>query len=120
MTAAPINCVNRGLPVCLLPEDCEITIHDCANIMRNCENSKNLINFTYFCVVHTAPNINCTVSLVPGCLGHECYVCHEQDQNKGKCTETVEPCDFEYDHCLSEIGWGSKCLIDGYVNTVLQ
>ncbi|XP_018014010.1 uncharacterized protein LOC108671037 [Hyalella azteca] len=47
------------------------------------------------------------ILLIAECGAHECYVCHEQDSNRGKCTETVEPCDFEQDHCLSEIKWGS-------------
>lgn len=46
-------------------------------------------------------------ALAASSLAHECYVCAEQDSNRGKCTETVEPCDFEYDHCLSEIRWSS-------------
>ncbi|KAF2360460.1 hypothetical protein FHG87_008786 [Trinorchestia longiramus] len=45
--------------------------------------------------------------ILVGCGAHECYVCHSQDSNRGKCTETVEPCDFEQNYCLSEIKWSS-------------
>lgn len=47
-----------------------------------------------------------TVAFV-GCQSHECYVCHQQDGNRGKCTETVESCNYTQDHCLSEVHWGS-------------
>jgi len=42
------------------------------------------------------------------CLGHECYVCLNQDSNQEKCRETVEPCmDIDQDRCLTEIKWSS-------------
>ncbi|CAG9860467.1 unnamed protein product [Phyllotreta striolata] len=37
----------------------------------------------------------------------ECYVCHDQEDNKGKCINTIKTCDYEEDVCLSEISWGS-------------
>lgn len=37
----------------------------------------------------------------------ECYVCQNQDDNKGKCAETVKICDLEQEQCLTEVRWGS-------------
>ncbi|MPC33313.1 uncharacterized protein LOC123505715 [Portunus trituberculatus] len=42
-----------------------------------------------------------------GVLGQKCYVCKDQEENTGKCTTTVEPCDYGEEYCLSEIKWGS-------------
>lgn len=41
-------------------------------------------------------------------VAQKCYVCKEQEENTGKCTTTVEPCDYGEEYCLSEIKWGSK------------
>lgn len=38
----------------------------------------------------------------------ECYVCQNQEDNKGKCSETVKICDLEEEQCLTEVRWGSK------------
>lgn len=45
---------------------------------------------------------------IAGVVGQKCYVCKDQDENTGKCTTTVESCDFTEDYCLSEIKWGSQ------------
>lgn len=37
----------------------------------------------------------------------ECYVCQNQEDNKGKCAETVKICDLEKEQCLTEVRWGS-------------
>lgn len=37
----------------------------------------------------------------------ECYVCHNQDDNKSKCAETVKTCDPDQEQCLTEVRWGS-------------
>lgn len=37
----------------------------------------------------------------------ECYVCLNQEDNKGKCAETVKICDLEQDQCLAQVRWGS-------------
>lgn len=47
------------------------------------------------------------ISLIAVCNAQNCYVCHEQETNDGKCATTVEECDYGQDHCLSEVGWGS-------------
>ncbi|KAK7874261.1 hypothetical protein R5R35_006296 [Gryllus longicercus] len=39
--------------------------------------------------------------------GLECYVCDRQEDNKGKCLQTIKTCEQEEDVCLSEIAWGS-------------
>ena len=49
------------------------------------------------------------VSLFTAASAQNCYVCHDQETNDGKCATTVEECDYGQDHCLSEVGWGSKC-----------
>lgn len=38
----------------------------------------------------------------------ECYVCQNQEDNKGKCVETVKICELEQEQCLTEVRWGSK------------
>jgi hypothetical protein len=35
----------------------------------------------------------------------ECYVCHDQDGNSGKCLKTIQTCEPEHDRCLSTIRW---------------
>lgn len=37
----------------------------------------------------------------------ECYVCENQEDNKGKCITTIKICDYGEDTCLTEIKWGS-------------
>ena len=37
--------------------------------------------------------------------GLECYVCHDQDGNHGKCLKTIRTCEPEQDRCLSIIRW---------------
>ncbi|KAL1498061.1 hypothetical protein ABEB36_008919 [Hypothenemus hampei] len=37
----------------------------------------------------------------------ECYVCDNQEDNRGKCVTTIETCNYGEDVCLSEIRWGS-------------
>lgn len=37
----------------------------------------------------------------------ECYVCDNQEDNKGKCVTTIQTCNPGEDVCLSEIKWGS-------------
>jgi len=39
--------------------------------------------------------------------GLECYVCHRQDDNTGKCLNTIKTCEFEQDRCLSSIRWST-------------
>lgn len=39
--------------------------------------------------------------------GLECYVCHEQDDNTGKCLNTIKTCESEQDRCLSTIRWST-------------
>ena len=41
---------------------------------------------------------------LPG-SGLECYVCHDQDGNHGKCLKTIRTCEPEEDRCLSIIRW---------------
>uniref|UniRef100_A0A1B6GYW2 UPAR/Ly6 domain-containing protein n=1 Tax=Cuerna arida TaxID=1464854 RepID=A0A1B6GYW2_9HEMI len=38
----------------------------------------------------------------------ECYVCEKQDDNNGKCLNTIKTCNPEEDMCLSEIKWGTQ------------
>ncbi|XP_066261075.1 UPAR/Ly6 domain-containing protein cold [Euwallacea similis] len=45
--------------------------------------------------------------LVNYCTSLECYVCDNQEDNKGKCVTTILTCDPGEDVCLSEIKWGS-------------
>ncbi|XP_022196815.2 uncharacterized protein LOC111054121 [Nilaparvata lugens] len=42
---------------------------------------------------------------VANCL--ECYVCDQQDDNSGKCKQTIQTCEQEHDMCLTEIVWGT-------------
>lgn len=37
----------------------------------------------------------------------ECYVCDNQEDNKGKCIQTIKTCDYGEDVCLMEVAWGS-------------
>jgi hypothetical protein len=37
----------------------------------------------------------------------ECYVCDNQEDNKGKCVRTIKTCEYGEDVCLTEIRWGS-------------
>ncbi|CAG9760749.1 unnamed protein product [Ceutorhynchus assimilis] len=37
----------------------------------------------------------------------ECYVCDNQEDNKGKCLTTIQTCNYGEEVCLSEIRWGS-------------
>ncbi|XP_044753929.1 uncharacterized protein LOC123313224 [Coccinella septempunctata] len=37
----------------------------------------------------------------------ECYVCDNQENNNGKCTNTIKICDYGEDTCLTELKWGS-------------
>ncbi|KAK9889643.1 hypothetical protein WA026_007019 [Henosepilachna vigintioctopunctata] len=41
------------------------------------------------------------------CNGLECYVCDNQEENKGKCVTTIKTCDYGEDICLTELKWGS-------------
>ena len=36
----------------------------------------------------------------------DCYVCRNQEDNKGKCVRTVKTCDVGQDQCLTEVRWG--------------
>lgn len=36
----------------------------------------------------------------------DCYVCRNQEDNKGKCVRTVKTCDIGQDQCLTEVRWG--------------
>jgi len=36
----------------------------------------------------------------------DCYVCKNQEDNKGKCVKTVKTCDIGQDRCLTEVRWG--------------
>lgn len=47
------------------------------------------------------------LSELPESLQLECYICQNQEDNKGKCAETVKICDVSQDQCLSEVRWGS-------------
>lgn len=47
------------------------------------------------------------LSVLPNSLQLECYICQNQEDNKGKCAETVKTCDVGQDQCLSEVRWGS-------------
>jgi len=47
------------------------------------------------------------LTLLPGGDALECYVCHRQDDNTGKCLNTIKTCDYEEDRCLSEIRWST-------------
>lgn len=40
-------------------------------------------------------------------LSLECYVCENQEDNNGKCVNTIKPCEHNQDVCLTEIRWGS-------------
>ncbi|XP_064084826.1 uncharacterized protein LOC135200269 [Macrobrachium nipponense] len=44
---------------------------------------------------------------ISGVVSQKCYACLDQDENTGKCTTTVENCNYGEDYCLSEIKWGS-------------
>lgn len=44
---------------------------------------------------------------LPKSLQLECYICQAQEDNKGKCAETVKTCDLSQDQCLTEVRWGS-------------
>lgn len=37
----------------------------------------------------------------------ECYVCDNQEDNKGKCINSIQTCPYRQDVCLTEISWGS-------------
>ena len=37
----------------------------------------------------------------------ECYVCHDQDGNAGKCLKTIQTCEQDQDRCLSSIVWST-------------
>ncbi|XP_030024722.1 uncharacterized protein LOC115443455 [Manduca sexta] len=37
----------------------------------------------------------------------ECYVCDNQEDNNGKCVNTINTCESNQDVCLTEIRWGS-------------
>lgn len=45
--------------------------------------------------------------IIEGVYTLECYVCHEQDSNDGKCLKTIKTCEPEHDMCLTEIKWGT-------------
>lgn len=47
------------------------------------------------------------LSELPKTLQLECYICQNQEDNKGKCAETVKTCDLSQDQCLTEVRWGS-------------
>ncbi|BFZ15371.1 hypothetical protein BsWGS_18410 [Bradybaena similaris] len=38
-------------------------------------------------------------------LGLECYVCHNQPDNKDKCVKTSVQCEEEQDTCMTHIEW---------------
>ncbi|KAJ3643220.1 hypothetical protein Zmor_025944 [Zophobas morio] len=40
-------------------------------------------------------------------LSLECYVCDRQEDNLGKCAQTIRTCEPGQDVCLTEISWGS-------------
>jgi len=46
-------------------------------------------------------------SLIHIATSLECYVCHRQDDNTGKCLNTIKTCDYEEDRCLSTIRWST-------------
>ncbi|KYB25614.1 uncharacterized protein cold [Tribolium castaneum] len=37
----------------------------------------------------------------------ECYVCDNQEDNRGKCVTTIKTCEYGENVCLTEIKWGS-------------
>ncbi|XP_065173877.1 UPAR/Ly6 domain-containing protein cold [Atheta coriaria] len=47
----------------------------------------------------------CTI--ISTCLALECYVCDNQEDNKGKCVKSIKTCEQGEDVCLTEIRWGS-------------
>lgn len=49
----------------------------------------------------------CSPILIHESAGLECYVCNNQEDNKGKCVQTIRTCDYGEDVCLSEISWGT-------------
>lgn len=54
--------------------------------------------------------ISCILSIVlAGSISHalECYVCKNQEDNEGKCLNTIKTCEQGEDACLTEIKWGS-------------
>ncbi|KAF7277931.1 hypothetical protein GWI33_009048 [Rhynchophorus ferrugineus] len=52
------------------------------------------------------PLFICFIS-IQYCLALECYVCDNQEDNKGKCKTTIQTCSYGEDVCLTEISWGS-------------
>jgi len=47
----------------------------------------------------------CLTFLIEKGSSLECYVCHDQDGNHGKCLKTIRTCEPEEDRCLSMIRW---------------
>ncbi|CAH0555832.1 unnamed protein product [Brassicogethes aeneus] len=54
--------------------------------------------FTCLIIVSIAINI---------CQALECYVCENQEDNEGKCTRTIQTCQYGEDTCQTEISWGT-------------
>ncbi|XP_019878204.1 uncharacterized protein LOC109606075 [Aethina tumida] len=57
-----------------------------------------------YCLLSTVVLIAVTIQISQAL---ECYVCDNQEVNEGKCTSTIQTCQYGEDTCQTEISWGS-------------
>merc|ERR1712001_71258 len=90
----------------------------------------------FYTMITILKNIFVFLTAISSVTSLECYVCHEQDGNEGKCAHTIKTCEHHEDRCFSEIIWSTtpywsqgaekqyyvskKCATQNYCDTQIR